>query len=216
MKIINYHALQSVILYVMPFSIIFISGCVAPLENLYEPGVETHLITLTYEGQRPRVTSSGSSIIPEIIYKVNRPVKDFVNRLQPKGNIVCEMELYHIVGGKTGYLDSLREPILVFDIESLDETGVLKPIFFRYSSDMKKILIESSVRDWPLAGLSNPGGESLNECRSCRFTGAHDPKIQTHFSAQNRSFLTSFVDQEGKKHIGRVSNRLVFPTSFVL
>lgn len=147
MKIMNNHFLKFIIFCLMPFSIMFLSGCGAPLENLYEPGVESHLITLTYEGETPRVTSSGASIIPEIKYKVNRPIKDFVDRLQPEGNIVCNMELYHNVGGKTGYFDFLRSPILTFDIESLDETGVLKPIFFKYSSDMEKILRRSLVSD---------------------------------------------------------------------
>lgn len=177
MKIINYHALQFIILCVMPFSIIFISGCMAPLENLYEPGVETHLITLTYEGETPVVTSSGSSIIPEIKYKVNRPIKNFVNRLQPKGNIVCEMFLYHNVGGKTGYYDFVRNtPILTFDIESLDETGVLKPIFFRCSKDMEELV--------------RSGAEATS--------GIY--------------IMANFIDQQGNKHTGHVSNTVTFRT----
>ena len=87
------------------------------------------------------VTSSGSSIIPEIKYKVNRPIKDLVNRLQPKGNIVCDMFLYHEIGGRTGYHDWVNHtPILTFDIESLDETGVLKPAFFRCSDNMNEVI----------------------------------------------------------------------------
>ena len=142
MKILGNCLLRFVIFCAMPFSIIVISGCmITPAEDLYEPGVETHLITLTYEGDTPRVTGSGSSIIPEIKYQVNRPIKDFINRLQPEGNITCDMLVYHNIGGKTGYYDWVHHtPILTFDIESLDEAGVLKPRFFRCSRDIGEVI----------------------------------------------------------------------------
>ncbi|MGM0466675.1 MAG: hypothetical protein ACQERH_09620, partial [Acidobacteriota bacterium] len=63
----------------------------------------------------------------EINYKVNRPIKEFINHLQSRGKIKCMMNIANIIRVEDGWHDSPKSGGLTFSLRSLDENGVLRP-----------------------------------------------------------------------------------------
>ena len=122
------HPFKSLIISIVFLSILFLSNCATPtpyLENLYELGMTAPLITLSYNNPpNMHVTRSCEAI--EINYKVNRPIEDFRNHLQPQGKIKCVMNLANILRVQEGLHDSPDIGGMTFALNSLDREGVLR------------------------------------------------------------------------------------------
>ena len=102
-----------------------LSNCATtPMENLYEPGVTTPMITLSLSPEHvPPLEVTRSERKMKVKYRVNRSIAEFKNRLKPKGKIECTVSVANILVIKGLDYGEYYLDIMPFDIDSLSETG---------------------------------------------------------------------------------------------
>jgi hypothetical protein len=131
---------------VLFFSIIFMYFC-ASWESLYREGVTEPLITLSLPSEQEtpiEVTQSGTEVM--ISYKVNRSIEDFKNHLNPAGKIECRLSFGCNIGGLH---DFPWGPAMRFDIDQLEETGILRPRVYHGVKNLNQ-----SVKGYVFLGMS--------------------------------------------------------------